>query len=116
MSGRKFQNNVIAVAIGGRAARKSRFRLSCCNRGTLNDSASWIWNCSSNVSRDLLSRQTETNKHYKCQHLENDFHVAFEPPEDLQLLQNDAGASRETRYLDRRYTAHQERIAQRKAG
>ncbi len=97
MSDREFQKNVVAVAIGGRPARQACFRLPRCNRGALNDSAAWVGNCSANVSRDLLSRQTEARKHYKCQHIANDVHIVFESPRKTwHDKQSDAGDSRDT--------------------
>ena len=50
-------------------------RLPCSNRRAPNYRATWVGNGSANVSRDLLSRQTEASKHYKCQHIASEIHV-----------------------------------------
>jgi hypothetical protein len=78
---RKFQKNIVTVAIGGRRARQGRFRLLCCYLGTHNDSATWVCHCSAKVPRDLLRSGMEASNHYKCQHIANDVHVVFESPE-----------------------------------
>src|SRR6202041_1423893 len=96
VSDRKFQKNVITTAICGRTSRQTRFHLPCCHRGAQNESTGWVCNCAANVSRDLLSRQTEASKHYKCQHIANVVHIFSSLPEGLHYKQTDAGASRDT--------------------
>src|SRR4051794_8492634 len=68
MSDRKFQKNVVTVAISGGLPRQARFSLPCGNGSATDDCAAWICNGSADVSSDLLSRQTEASQHYKCQH------------------------------------------------
>src|SRR6202162_5610790 len=97
VSDRKFQKNVVTVAIGGRRARQGRFRLLCCHLGAQNDSAAWVRHCSAKVPRDLLRRGIEASKHYKCQHIANDVHVVFESPGRFDTTkQSDAVSSRDT--------------------
>jgi len=85
MPNREFQKKEASAAISCRTARQACFRLLCCKCGTPNNGSALIFNRSANISRDLLRRQTEVRKHYKCQHMAKDFHFVFWSPEDLAL-------------------------------